>query len=108
MIPLPTAVLILMTALAAAQDPAAGKAPPSDPTKAIEPLGGTRYRLGLMEFDKASRIITLPATVNMTKGLLEYVLVHESGKVHESLFSTKVKPAEFNVALLLLNWNSSL
>ncbi|MFN5961518.1 MAG: YdjY domain-containing protein [Verrucomicrobiota bacterium] len=107
MIPLPTAVLILMTALAAAQDPAAGKAPPSDPTKAIEPLGGTRYRLGLMEFDKASRIITLPATVNMTKGLLEYVLVHESGKVHESLFSTKVKPAEFNVALLLLNWKPS-
>jgi hypothetical protein len=104
---LPTAALVLMTAIAAAQEPAAGQTPPNDPTKAIQPLGGNRYRLGLMEFDKETRTLSLPATVNMTKGLLEYVLVHESGKVHEALLSTKVKPAEFNVALLLLHWKPS-
>ena len=78
-----------------------------DPTKAIEPLGGTRYRLGALTFDKATGVISVPAVVNMNKGLLEYVLVHESGKVHESLLSTVVKPMEFNVALLLLRWKPS-
>ena len=51
--------------------------------------------------------MSIPAVVNMNKGLVEYLLVHESGKVHESLFSTKVRPMEFNVALLLLNWKAS-
>ena len=83
------------------------EAAPVDPTKAIEPLGGTRYRLGALTFDKATGVISVPAVVNMNKGLLEYVLVHESGKVHESLLSTAVKPMEFNVALLLLRWKPS-
>ena len=81
--------------------------PGADPTKAIESLGGSRYRIGLIEFDKATRVVSIPAVVNMNKGLVEYLLVHESGKVHESLFSTKVRPMEFNVALLLLDWKAS-
>jgi hypothetical protein len=81
--------------------------PGADPTKAIESLGGSRYRIGLIEFDKATRVVSIPAVVNMNKGLVEYLLVHESGKVHESLFSTKVRPMEFNVAVLLLDWKPS-
>ena len=89
-----------------AEKPAAAE-PGADPTKAIESLGGSRYRIGLIEFDKATRVVSIPAVVNMNKGLVEYLLVHESGKVHESLFSTKVRPMEFNVALLLLDWKAS-
>ena len=81
--------------------------PPADPTKAIEKLGGTRYKLGLLEFDQKTREIRIPAKVNLREGPLEYVLVHESGKVHESLFSTAVRPTELNVVLLLLNWKQS-
>ena len=81
--------------------------PPADPTKAIEKIDGTRYRLGVMEFDQKTREIRIPAEVNMREGLLEYVLVHESGKLHESLLRTKVKPFELNVVMLLLNWKKS-
>lgn len=90
-----------------AEKPAAAAEPGADPTKAIESLGGSRYRMGLIEFDKVTRVVSIPAVVNMNKGLVEYLLVHESGKVHESLFSTKVRPMEFNVALLLLDWKAS-
>ena len=82
-------------------------APPADPTKAIQKIDGTRFRLGAMEFDQKTREISIPCTVNMREGLLEYILVHESGKVHESLFSTAVKPMELNVVMLLLNWKKS-
>lgn len=85
----------------------AENSPPVDPTKAIKKLDGTRYKLGLLEFDQKSREIRIPAKVNLREGPLEYVLVHESGKVHESLFSTAVRPTELNVVLLLLNWKQS-
>ena len=81
--------------------------PPADPTKAIQKIEGTRYKLGTMEFDQKTREIRVPCKVNMREGLLEYVLVHETGKVHESLFSTAVKPFELNVVMLLLNWKKS-
>jgi hypothetical protein len=81
--------------------------PPIDPAKAIEKIDGTRSRLRLIEFDAKTRSISVPARVNMREGLLEYVLVHESGKLHESLFSTQVKPTEFNIVMLLLNWKPS-
>lgn len=92
---------------AAETEKKAAAEPGADPTKAIESLGGSRYRMGLIEFDKATRVVSIPALVNMNKGLVEYLLVHESGKVHESLFSTKVRPMEFNVAMLLLDWKPS-
>jgi hypothetical protein len=81
--------------------------PPADPTKAIQKIDGTRYKLGTMEFDQKTREVRIPCKVNMREGLLEYVLVHETGKVHESLFSTTVKPFELNVVMLLLNWKKS-
>jgi len=79
----------------------------ADSTKAIQKIEGTRYKLGALEFDQKSREVSIPAKVNLREGLLEYVLVHESGKVHESLLSTAVKPFELNVVLLLLNWKKS-
>lgn len=85
----------------------AAPGPTADPTKAIQKIEGTRYKLGVMEFDQKTRAISIPAKVNMREGLLEYVLVHESGKVHESLLSTSVKPFELNVVMLLLNWKKS-
>jgi hypothetical protein len=81
--------------------------PPVDPAKAIERIDATRSRLRLIEFDAKTRSISVPAKVNMREGLLEYVLVHESGKLHESLFSTQVKPTEFNIVMRLLNWKAS-
>ena len=41
-------------------------------------------------------------TSNQRNGLIEYALVHESGKVHESLFRTKLRPQTLHTCLLLL------
>jgi hypothetical protein len=82
--------------------------PPADPRGAIQKLDATRFKLGELEFDQSTREVRIPCKVNMRdEGLLEYVLVHSTGKVHESLLSTTVKPFELNVVLLLLNWKKS-
>ncbi|MDB6136452.1 MAG: hypothetical protein JWM59_4695 [Verrucomicrobiales bacterium] len=75
-----------------------------DPARAIKKLDGNRYELNGILFDKKTRAIVIPAKVNMNEGLLEYALVHEAGKVHESLLSTAVSPFDLNVVLLLLNY----
>jgi hypothetical protein len=77
------------------------------PAPAIKSLGGTRHELNGIQFDRKTRAISLPAKINMTEGLLEYALVHEAGKVHESLLSTAVSPFDLNVVLLLVNYQPS-
>lgn len=52
--------------------------------------------------DKKNRRISFPGTVNQKVGLIEYLLVQEKGKVHESLLATKVSPHDIHIALLLI------
>ncbi|MGI8604118.1 MAG: YdjY domain-containing protein [Verrucomicrobiales bacterium] len=81
--------------------------PPAEASERIprfRTLEGNRRALGGIEFDVVTREITLPATVNMTDGEIEYVLVHETGKVHESLLRTTASPFDLNVVLLLLDF----
>lgn len=89
-----------MAAPGHAAEPAA--AAPGQPD--IVRLSATRSRLGLIEFDQSTREIFLPAEVNMVKGLLEYALVGDKGKLHEALLSTKVRAFDLNIVLLLLNY----
>ena len=102
------AVLALSAALLTAGNPPAlpaARTPAAAP--AIKHLGGPRYELNGISFNEVTRTITLPAKVNMVQGLLEYALVHESGKAHESLLTTSVSPYDLNVVLLLLNYQPS-
>ncbi|MFN0128986.1 MAG: YdjY domain-containing protein [Verrucomicrobiales bacterium] len=78
--------------------------PPPTAAPEIVRLSPTRSRLGTIEFDQATREIAIPAQVNMVKGLLEYAVVGEKGKLHESLLSTKARAFDLNVVLLLLNY----
>jgi hypothetical protein len=55
-----------------------------------------------IRLDKKNRCISFDATVNQRTGLVEYLLVNEKGKVHESLFATKVMPHHIHLALLLI------
>jgi len=43
----------------------------------------------------------------MDKGLLEYLIVRSSGKVHESLLRTNVEPYHLQIALLLLGFEGT-
>lgn len=73
----------------------------------VEDLGEGRLRIGQVELDQKTRIISFPAVVNMDEGLLEFAVVHENGKLHESLFSTTTSAMNINIALKLLNYQES-
>ena len=68
----------------------------------VEPMGGERFRIGKVVLDKKKNTVTIPVKVNMTQGVLEYALVHDNGKAHESLFTTSAKPSNIHLACVLL------
>jgi len=55
-----------------------------------------------IHIDKEKRTVTFPAAINMNEGMLEYLIVTEMGKTHESLLSTKIQAYDIQVAMLLL------
>lgn len=77
------------------------------PKPSVKKLDENRYQVGQVTFDKKTREIRFPAKVNMTEGLLEFLVVHEKGKLHESLFSTTTSPTDLNLAFTLLSYNPS-
>ncbi len=61
------------------------------------------FGIGDVRLDSKKRSITFPASVNMTNGVIEYLLVSSRGKLHESLLRTDVEPAQLHTAKLLLD-----
>lgn len=91
-----------ITGLAVAED-----APKEAVKPSVKQLDETTFQLGKITFDKKTREIRFPAAVNMTDGLLEYLIVHENGKVHESLLVTKISPLNLNLVFTLLKYPPS-
>lgn len=69
------------------------------PIREISPgvLGVGRVRL-----HPERKTITFPAVLNMNAGIVEYLLVADFGKTHESVLRTDVAPYQIHVAMLLL------
>jgi hypothetical protein len=91
--------------LAAQATPAAPPPPPTLPHGPIPDLH--EVTPGILEFhgvrlDKKNRRISFTGEVNQRDGLIEYVVVNEKGKTHESLISTKIAPRDIHLALLLI------
>lgn len=83
-------------------------APAVEPLKpSVEKLDGNRCRIGKVTFDTKTREIRFPAKVNMTEGLVEFLVVTENGKIHESLLSTTIIPTHLNLAFALLRYPPS-
>jgi hypothetical protein len=88
------------------QAPPPSAAPPPILTPAAKPFL-KEISPGIVEcngvrLDKAHHRISFTGMVNQRQGLIEYLVVNEKGKVHESLFSTKVLPHDIHLALLLI------
>ena len=60
------------------------------------------YEFGGILIDRKTNGISIPAFSNQVNGLVEYGIVHENGKIHESLFRTQIRPQIFHTSLLLL------
>jgi hypothetical protein len=59
--------------------------------------------LGQVVFDREKHTITFPASVNMAEGVVEYAVVHVTGKVHESVLRTEVDPYYIQLAKLFIS-----
>lgn len=87
--------------------PAAAGGPSSAPP-ALLYVGPGVFEIGRCRITKAEGKVEFPAAVNMKEGLLEYLVVGDSGKLHESLLRTDVEPYALQVALLLAGLEGSL
>lgn len=104
--PAPAIALVAALAMGALAAPADAPSPAAEPpptNSVIRRLDNGRVEIGLVRLDPAHRTVTLPAYVNLREGIVEYVLVHSSGKTHESLLRTDAQPRDIHVAMLLLN-----
>jgi hypothetical protein len=83
------------------RNPPTGRPPEKSPLKQT---GEFTYELGGLQLNSATREIRVPCRVNMNEGVIEYALVTETGKTHESLFKTKEKPFDLQLALVLCHY----
>lgn len=83
------------------RNPPTGKPPEKS---AIKKTGDVTYDLGGILFNSETREVRVPCSVNMDEGTIEYALVSETGKTHESLLKTKAKPFDLQVSLLLCRY----
>lgn len=60
------------------------------------------FEIGQVQVDAKERRLSIPATVNMVEGPIEYFLVSALGKLHESIFKTEAEPIHIQTAALLL------
>jgi hypothetical protein len=77
--------------------------PPSAATNApLKAVGPGLFEIGKVRLNKNEKSVSFPAVLNMSPGLVEYVLVTETGKIHESLLRTDAEPYQIHMAMLLL------
>ncbi|MFM2171088.1 MAG: hypothetical protein RI957_1317 [Verrucomicrobiota bacterium] len=90
--------------IAKSQEKPAGN--PAEKPKMLK-LADGRMKYGEIEFDPKTRQVRIPCSVNMNDGLLEFAVVHENGKIHESLLITQCSPTDINVVMKLLRYVAS-
>lgn len=85
--------------------------PAPDPRSRVAELGikidGEDVKIGLVQLDRKTRAVSFPAKVHALEGIIEYVVVHTNGKVHETLFVTDALPHDIHLACLLAGWGKS-
>lgn len=81
--------------------------PVAEHEPAVTRLEDGRVKIGDILLDPKSREIRFPAEINMNEGLLEFIVVHQNGKIHESLLSTKISATKLNIAIKLLHYKAS-
>lgn len=73
----------------------------------IQQLGPDSFKIGAVAFDRAKREVRIPGRVNMREDAVEYVLVADNGKKHESVLATDARPEQLHLACLLLGMTAT-
>jgi hypothetical protein len=70
---------------------------------AEKPINSNKVEINHIQIDKQKKEIRLKASLSITQGILEYLLVSEYGKTYESIFKiSENMPSELNFALMLI------
>ena len=86
----------------AADAPADKTAPARSSTPALKQIGPARFTLNGVTLDNNLKTVSFPARVNMNSNLVEYVVVQDEGKTHESLLATAIAPRDIHMAMLFI------
>lgn len=65
------------------------------------------FQIGEVRLDKGARTVSFDGEVNMKGGPIEYLLVTDGGKTHESLLTTRIDPSDLHVSMLLVGASDS-
>lgn len=90
--------------LHAQQDQGDGTQQLAEAQQRLKKLSATEYDLDGIRIRADTREVRIPAKVELKQAPLEYMLVHETGKTHESVLTTAVSPTAVQVALLLADY----
>lgn len=75
--------------------------------KRLKKLDSGEYELDGIRINATTREVRLPAKIELREAPIEYLLVHETGKTHETVLTTAVSPTAVQVALLLANYQAA-
>jgi len=89
----------------------AGPMPPPNQKPNAHTVTNTHFRqtgpglfeLGKVRLDRRQNQVSFPAVVNMQEGMVEYLVVANDGKLHESVLRTDVEPYHIHLGMLLLD-----
>lgn len=111
------ACAVLCAVDVSAQEAGSSSPPPLPPANLANPAAETPptfretapgvFVLGGVTLRKAERTVSFPVEINQRSNLVEYVVVHNSGKTHESVFRTGADPLHIHLAMLLLGVKSA-
>ena len=76
----------------------------SDAQQRLKKLSATEYDLDGIRINAATREVRIPTMVRLKKAPIEYMLTTDTGKTHETVFTTTLPPTAVQVALLLANY----
>ncbi len=80
---------------------------PEDEKPVIQKLDAYKAKVGNVMLDRQKRRIEIPAKINMTKGILEYIAVGKQGKLHEAVLELMAVPSHIHLALILCGFIES-
>ena len=102
-----TTVILAMAGVLHAQEDCPFGKPKPPPKPNIKEITPGIFQVGTVRMEKKKARISLPVTINMNEGPMEYLLVTGKGKTHESLLVTTAEPFHLQVAMLLLGCKGS-
>ncbi len=105
--------MLLACHAGAQEEPAPEKAAPeqevsqkiAEAQKRLEKIADGTFALGGIRIDAAKREVRVPCQILHRELPIEYLLVHETGKDHETVLTTAVSALDLQVALLLAHYS---